>query len=226
MKLLVAVPAYSGAVTVDTVRSLLQEQTVAAAAEIELRAVFLPGCSLITMARNQLAQDFIDSDCDKLVFVDSDVSWEAGSILKLAMHDVDFVGGAYRFKDEAEGYPVEWANPGGELWAENGLLEVASVPGGFMCLTRDVFSKLREAYPDRGYTHQTFSGFAYFDAPFEGGRLYGEDTHFCALWRRAGGRVWLDPELSLTHHGGNPSYAGHIGNFLKGRIAAQVLEAA
>jgi hypothetical protein len=220
MNLLVAVPAYSGAVTVDTVRSLLHEQILAQMAGVELRTVFLPGCSLITMARNQLAQDFIDSEAEKLIFVDSDVSWEPGSILQLAMHKVDFVGGAYRFKSETEGYPVEWVTHGAELWAENGLLEVASIPGGFMCLTKDVFSKIREAFPGRDYTHHGFSGHAYFSAPFEDGRLYGEDTHFCALWRRAGGKVWLDPELSLTHHGGSPSYSGHMGDWLKGRIAS------
>lgn len=220
MKLLVAVPAYSGAVSVDTVRSLLQEQSVAQAAGIDFRAVFLPGCSLITMARNQMVQDFLDSDADKMVFIDSDVSWEPGSVLKLAMHDADFVGGAYRLKNDEEMYPVEWLKLGEPLQAENGLLKVAHLPGGFLCLNRNVFARYREAYPDRGYTHHTFSGYAYFHAPFLNGRLYGEDSAFCHDYRAAGGDVLLDPELTLTHHDGRQAYRGCIGDFLRSRMAA------
>lgn len=218
MKLLVAVPAYSGAVAVDTVRSLLQEQIVAQAAGIEFRVIFLPGCSLITMARNQMVQDFLDSDADKLVFVDDDVSWEPGSVIKLASHDVDFVGGAYRLKCDDECYPVEWLELGKPLCAKDGLLSVAHVPGGFMCLTRDVFTHFREAHPDRDYTHHGFSGYAYFDAPFRKRRLFGEDSSFCDMWRDAGGTVWLDPELTLAHHDGRQVYRGCLGDFLRNRI--------
>lgn len=216
MNLFVGIPAYDGKVSVETVRSLLNEHGIAQAAGLEFKAVFLPGCSLITQARNQIAQDFLDSDADKLVFVDADVSWEPGAIIKLATHDADFVGGAYRLKQEPEAYPVGWLALD-ELWAKNGLLEVESVPGGFMCLTRDVFARLRDAHPDRGYTHYQFSGHAYFHAPVKDGRLYGEDTAFCHEYREAGGKVWLDPELNLSHHGGAVSFPGHIGNWLKGR---------
>lgn len=221
MNLFVAVPAYSGAVSVETVRALLNEQCLAQSAGVEFRAVFLPRCSLTTMARNQMVQDFLESDAEKLIFVDDDVSWEPGSIIQLASHKVDFVGGAYRLKDAVEAYPVEWVIPNAELWAQDGLLEVGHVPGGFMCLSRDVFTKFREAHPGREYTHHDFSGYAYFTAPFRDGRLYGEDTAFCADWRAAGEKVWLDPELSLTHHDGRQAYPGHIGNWLKSRIPEQ-----
>jgi hypothetical protein len=65
----------------------LNEQGVAIGAGIEFKAVFLPGCSLITQARNQIVSDFLESDADKLVFIDADVSWEPGDIIKLASHD-------------------------------------------------------------------------------------------------------------------------------------------
>lgn len=217
MNLFVAIPAYEGKVHVDTVRALLNEQALALSLDIGFTTVFLPGCSLITMGRNQLAADFLASDADKLVFVDADVSWEPGSLIKLASHKQDFVGGAYRLKQEQEGYPVGWLDKA-ELWAEDGLLEVSTVPGGFLCLTRDVFAKLREAFPDRAYSHYDFHGHAYFHAPFKDGRLYGEDSAFCAEYREAGGRVWLDPELKLTHHGGNVSYPGQIGDWLRSRV--------
>jgi hypothetical protein len=89
-----------------------------------------------------------------------------------------------------------------------------------MCLTREVFARLKDAYPERGYSHYQFEGHAFFHAPVVNGRLYGEDTRFCADWTELGGKVWLDPELKLTHHGGSVSYPGHIGEWLKARPPA------
>lgn len=218
MDILVAVPCYDGKVCAETVRALLNEQMVAAGAGVGFRAVFLPGCSLITHARNQMSQDFLDSEADRLVFIDADVSWEPGNIIRLAAHPVDFVGGAYRLKQEGESYPVGWLETP-ELHAdpETGLLEVASVPGGFMALSRSVFDRLKEAHPDRAYSHYQFNGHGYFHAPIDGGRLFGEDTAFCADWRGQGGKVWLDPELTLTHVGGSNEYVGRIGDWLRTR---------
>jgi hypothetical protein len=220
MNIMVAVPCYDGKVCVETVRSLLNEQMVAAGAGVEFRAVFLPGCSLITHARNQMATDFLASEADRLVFIDADVSWEPGALIRLASHPVDFVGGAYRLKQEPESYPVGWLERP-ELWADpgTGLLEVACVPGGFLALSRKVFERLADAHPTRTYTHYQFDGQAFFHAPIEGGRLYGEDTAFCYDWRAIGGQVWLDPELKLTHTGGSIPYTGQIGDWLRGRVA-------
>lgn len=217
MKLLVAIPAYSWEIHVETTRSLLNEQAFAQGAGIDMTISFVPGCSLVTMARNQCVAEFLKSDADKMVFVDADVSWEVGSLVRLAGHDADFVGGAYRLKQAEEAYPVGWL-PKPELWAVDGLIEVETLPGGFLCLSRNVFERLRESMGDRTYTHYDFEGFAYFDAPFMHGRLYGEDSAFCRYWQDAGGKVWLDPELTLTHHDKGNAFPGRIGNWLKSRI--------
>lgn len=216
MNIFVAIPAYDGKVCVETVRSLLNEQMIAVGAGVEFKAVFLPGCSLITHARNQMAQDFLDSEADRLVFIDADVSWQPGDLIRLAAHPVDFVGGAYRLKQDDEAYPVGWLDKP-ELQAEDGLLEVASVPGGFLALSRKVFDDLKLEHPDRGYSHYQFRGHGYFHAPIQNGRLYGEDTAFCNDWRNIGGKVWLDPEITLTHSGGSNQYTGRIGDWLKAR---------
>lgn len=218
MKIFVAIPTYDAKCGVETIRSLLNEQAAALTNGDDFRVAFLPGCSLITMGRNQLVDDFLKSDCDRLVFIDSDLSWEVGSLLKIAHHEVDFVGGAYRYKQELESYPIGWtAEP--ELWTDRkGLLKVDSLPGGFMSLSRDVFEILRDAFPDRTYEHFGHSVHCYFHAPFADGRLYGEDSAFCKDWRDLGGHIYLDPELSITHWDGARPYPGHIGNWLKSRM--------
>jgi len=219
LRLFVAIPAYDGKVGIETVRSLLNEQRAAALLDIELQVGLLPGCSLITMGRNQLVADFLASDCDRLVFVDADVSWNPGELLKLASHPVDVVGGAYRYKKPAEDYPIRWLERD-ELWAdpETGLLEVDSVPGGFLAISRKAFEVLREAHPGRAYEHEGRAFHGYFHAPVEAGRIWGEDTAFCNDWRKAGGQVWLDPELHLTRTGGLQQFAGCVGDWLRSRI--------
>ena len=218
MKIFVGIPTYDGKLPISTVRALLNEQAAAALVGDELEVRFLPGCSLIPMARNQLAQEFVDSDCDRLVFIDGDLAWEPGAVLKVAHHPVDFCGGAYRYKSADENYPVGFIQDRADLWSnELGLIEVAALPGGFMSLSRAVFARLQDAHPDEHYEHFGHTAHAWFQSPFMGGRLCGEDGFFCLRWRNLGGQIWLDPELTLTHIGGSPEYTGHIGNWLKAR---------
>ena len=216
MHIFVALPCYDGRVTVETARALLDEQSVASVAGDQLSIAFRSGSSLITNARDQLARDFLASPCERMVFVDSDVSWEPGALVTVARHPVDFCGGAYRKKMEPETYPVSWLDAP-ELWAdpETGLLEVAGLPGGFLSLSRSVFERLREAFPQREYLHPDHSDpfHAFFHVPPGG----GEDAAFCNDWRSIGGQVWLDPNLSLTHSGGCNHYAGCIGDWLRNR---------
>jgi hypothetical protein len=214
VKLFVAVPAYQGRLTVETARSLLNEQVAAAFKGHEFHARFLPGGSLVTTVRDQIAKDFMASDCDRLVFIDEDVSWETGDLVRLAEHPVDFVGGCYRHKQEPESYPIQYLDKP-ELWADpdTGLLEVSALPAGFLALNRSVFQRLRDAHPERIYTHFDNELFGYFWAPPGG----GEDGTFCLEWRQTGGKVWLDPTLTLGHTGGSKTYSGNIGHWLKNR---------
>jgi hypothetical protein len=177
VKILVATPVYDGKLPVETVRSLLNEQAVANGSGDEIQVRFLPACSHPAMGRNQLAQDFLDSDADRL------------------------------------DTPQLWAN-------EYGLLEVTTLPGGFLSLSRKVFETLKAAHPERGYEHFGNQAHCYFQMLFTEGHLFGEDSYFCKEWRDTGGKVFLDPELTLTHWDFNRPFKGHIGNWLKGRAIA------
>lgn len=214
MNIYVAVPAYDGRITIETARSLCNEQVMAALSGINLTVQFVPGGSLVTTVRDRIASDFLASNADRLVFIDSDISWKMGDLIKLAQHPVDFVGGCYRYKQEPEGYPITFLDRE-ELWAdpETGLLEVAALPAGFLALSRSVFERMKEAFPSRVYKHFEREMHAFFHAPPGG----GEDGAFCNDWRSIGGAVWLDPTFTLTHTGGNPDFTGCIGDWLRNR---------
>lgn len=224
MKIFVAIPVYDGKLQAQSVVALLQEQAMACACGDEVEYRFLPACSQIAMGRNQLAQDFLASSCDRLFFLDADVSWEPGSLLKTAHRKEHFVGGAYRYKTQPEAYPVSWLpdpQMKGLRATKTGLLRVETVPGGFLSLSRQCLEILRAMHLERSYVHQGRKNHCWYQQPFKDGQLWSEDALFCREWRDFGGKVYLDPELSLTHWDFNVPYPGHIGNWLRSRAQGE-----
>lgn len=221
----VAVPAYDRKITCETARALINEEGAAVHAGVDLQVGFAPGNSLVHIARDHLVRDFLASNCDRLVFVDDDVTWELGQLLLIGQHNTDFVGGCYRYKDPVEDYPIAWLDkPFLQADPETGLLEVASLPGGFLSISRKAIEQLWDAYPNRNYQFHGQDFHAFFYGPPGG----GEDGAFCAEWRALGGKVWLDPELTLTHvDEAGHKYVGCIGAWLKARpMPEEIMKAA
>jgi len=224
MKIFVAMPVFDGKLPLETASSLLQEQLLAGQNGHELILCFLPSCSVPATGRNQLVKLFMDSDCDRLVFLDSDISFPVGSLLRIAHQPEAFVGGCYRYKTDDENYPIGWL-PGKELWAnEHGLIEVATMPTGFLALSRSVFEKFQEKYPERHTSHHGRPQFCYFQMVFADGQEWSEDTYFCKEYREMGGKVYVDPEIPLSHWENKyTAHEGHIGNWVK-RLHKEGLE--
>lgn len=201
------------------------EQAAAFANGDDFSVNFLSSNAGIVQGRNQLATEFMDSGFDRLIFLDSDVTWELGSIVKLAHHPVDFVGGCYRLKRKEEQYPIAWIRGtagqefrGIDLGDNKALLEVEGVPTGFLSLSRKVFETMLEKRPRDLTTQCGHKCYAFFQMPVMDGHLYGEDFFFCREWQELDGKIYLDPELKLTHWDFNPTpHVGHIGNWLKNR---------
>lgn len=60
--------------------------------------------SLITRARNTLANEFMKSDFDALLFVDADHGFVASDIVKMIESDKDLIGAPYPMK------AIDWSN--------------------------------------------------------------------------------------------------------------------
>lgn len=214
MKIMVAIPVYDGKLQVEVASCLSDERVLALLNGDDLTIRFLPNCSHAAMGRNQLAQEFLDSDADRLFFLDADITFEAGSLLKLAHSPLDFVAGAYRYKTDDENYPIGWLNEPMIPMNKLGLIEVGTVAGGFMSLSRKVLEDLKAAYP-RKYEHFGRNFQAWFQMLYKDGQLYGEDSYFCKEWRDLGGQIWVDPNLTLTHWNFNRPFVGNIGKWIK-----------
>jgi hypothetical protein len=67
-----------------------------------VKPLFLNNESLVQRGRNTLvAQALVDPGVTHVLFIDSDISWTAPSILRLLRKDVDIVGGIYPHKHYA-----------------------------------------------------------------------------------------------------------------------------
>lgn len=220
MHILAAVPCYDGKVAAATMDAFLAEQILAHDAGHVLEVCRLEGCSSIPQARNLMVYDFQQSDADRLVFVDSDIAWTPGDLVRLATCPHDIVGGAYRYKREAVEYAMQWLPGGADLWAdEHGALRVAGLGAGFLAISRNALAAIAGHDASRFYNHNDKRPYAYFDMPFADGTLWGEDLRFCELARRAGVPVHVLPELELTHCAGpNVGFKGRLGDWLRARM--------
>lgn len=218
MRAMIAIPAYTGQIHLGTMRSLmtdiLQLQHRGDAFTVHDEC----GNALIADARAIIVAEFLASDYDKLLFVDSDVCWEAGAMVRLLDRKEDFVAGIYPQRKDPIKYCVKWLDKP-ELQAIDGLLEVAGVPAGFMCLSRSMLEKMVDQYSDSEFYCETApnkKAWALFADYRIGKHKMGEDYSFCKRWTDMGGKVWIDPEIKMGHVG-YKTFNGHIGNWLKSR---------
>ena len=218
---MIAIPAYTGVVPMGTMRSLMTDLIALIKRGDRFTLVDDIGNALIADCRGVIATNFYHSDCDDLIFVDSDITWQKGALLKLIDHPVDLVAGIYPIRAEPLRYNVRYLDKP-QLWAdpETGLVEVECVPTGFMKISRKCIEKMVEAYPDQYFHHEskTKEFYPLFDYLIDKEKKYkwGEDYSFCIRWRNIGGQVWIDPEIEMGHIG-MKVFQGHLGNWLRNR---------
>jgi hypothetical protein len=219
MHVMVAIPAYSGTIHLGTMRSLFTDLLSLQARGDQWSLHDECGNALIADARALIVAQFLDSEADTLVFIDSDVCWEAGALLKLLDHPVDMVAGIYPQRRDPINYCVKWDTSKTELIAENGLLQVEGVPAGFMKLSRKQLESMVEQYPDTEFYVENApnqKAWALFADYRIGKHKMGEDYAFCRRWTDMGGKVWIDPEISMGHVG-YKTFKGHLGDHLRNR---------
>lgn len=201
MLICVGIPTIDGKPYTNLVDSLLAEQLIGFQQGVHILVQWEVGCSMIGVARNKLAKRFLDTKgAAAMVFVDSDISWKGGDLIRLALRPEDVVGATYRAKRDDDYFHVRGTpRKAGDLYKVDGL------PGGFIKISRRAYERI----PANRYKDLEGVEWAdYFPTGFYDGTIWGEDYGFCRQWREAGGDVWLDPSIHLRHHDGLKFYTG------------------
>lgn len=219
----IAIPAYTGQVHLGTMRSIIADLLAFADRGDKVTIFDESGNAMIADCRGLIVAKFLASDGTDLIFVDSDVCWEAGALLKLVDYPVDFAAAIYPQRRDPIDYCVQWLPDRPELRADpaTGLLEVGGVPAGCMKLSRAMLEQMTAHYSDTVFFCEQApnkEAWGLFD-PWRIGKIkFGEDYSFCRRWREIGGKVWVAPDLILGHVGFK-TFMGSLGAHLKARIA-------
>lgn len=183
------------------------------AAGFDHKIVFEVGCAYISHARATILRKALDWQPDVIVFLDHDLSWEPGSLLRLIQTDGEVVAGVYRFKQERVEY-MGTLIPGPDrrpIIRDDGCIKAQWVPAGFLKITDGVVHAMMGAYPELVYGVRYRPCFDLFNHGAHQGTWYGEDYAFSRRWGEMGGDIWVLPDLNLTHHAADGSaYPGNL----------------
>ena len=229
--ILIATPMYGGMCTGHFTLGVINVINRFRQLKIECHLASLMNESLITRARNELARMFLDDEkFTHLMFIDSDIYFEHDSVERLYNHDKSIVCGLYPKKEinwDRVREAVKNNRKDLNYYASNfvlnlpldkdkieldkqGLIEVRHSGTGFMMIKREVFENLSPHVPEyRSSTLQDPAGNyikpvakQFFDISIDStGALLSEDYHFCELWGKHGGKVYIDPNIHLKHIG-------------------------
>jgi hypothetical protein len=132
--------------------------------------------------------------CKKVIFIDSDMTWEISEILKLIESPYPITVAPYSRPDELINIGYEETPPVGLrhksfLNDKTEPFEVDFAGLGFAAIEYEVLTKLKFPYFDTKYTLQVDNRY----------HLLGEDTYFFRKIREAGYKIMCDPSLRPGH---------------------------
>lgn len=215
----IALPAYDFKVSLKLAVSLARFCQQAPQHGIDVQIGSVCGCSVVSRARNLLAQDMLESECTDLLFIDSDINFESEAIFRLMALGSDpkkgIVAAVPRVRDANPVYITDLDyDDNNELTMDGmGLVRAKRVATAFMLVRREVFERMSEAHPEWKYWDKRSDRnlYAMFDFKVTEEGYMGEDFLFCDRTRELGFEVWIDPTITLGHMG----VQEYVGNFGK-----------
>jgi hypothetical protein len=171
---------------------------------VSVKLGHVSGCSIITMARNMLVDQFLKSDCTELLFIDADVIPQPEDILRLVAQsgDKDITAGMYPRRAKDKKFFLDfYTDDNDALQFDGALMRANRVGTGFMLIRRNVIETIAEQ--SQKYLGQDGVGQVanVFEFSMLDGKFVGEDYTFCDKARAQGFKVWVDVEINLPHVG-------------------------
>ena len=192
MKICMGIPCM-GTVRVETLLSIIG---ILNATPHDFYVDYRTGC-YIEQNRTELIKTAIKEGCEKLFFIDADMTVEPDVVNKLLALNKPVVGAAYNGRKLPLYSNVKIADDNGVVIDVDAKdipkvpFQCFGVPTGCMLLDIATVQKIPQPWFD----------LTYFD---DGSLNLGEDIYFCKKLGEAGIEVWCDPTVQI----------GHIGTFV------------
>ena len=209
-KIMIGLPTYDFKLSAKLAISLASFCVRATQHGVDIQICNISGCSVVSRVRNLIAKDFLDSDCTDLMFIDSDINFDAEDIFRLMAWNSDpkkgIVAGIPVARKKGQIYfsTLDTDEDDSIFMDKMGLVRAKRVATAFMMIRREVFEKLRDAHPEWLYHDEKKEGdqvICFFDFELKDGHYVGEDYLFCDRAREQGFEVWIDPTIKLGHMG-------------------------
>lgn len=212
MKLVLATGFTGGTGYAPFLTSLTDTMRMLDRAGIEAHFWSTQSAAYVDDMRNEHVANFLKTDATHLVFLDYDMEWTPEAFTRLITANEPVVAGTYRLKSmvmrwtavpeyDADGDLVGKPRQDGQ----GHLVLGAGVAMGFTCIQRGVFEAMRDAMPDDWYTQgppdNPLKCHDWFTRIRAGNMHYGEDYAFSLRWKKLGGQLWIDPDITLKHWG-------------------------
>lgn len=136
---------------------------------------------------------------DKIIWIDSDISWTPEDFFKLYDSDKDIVSGGYLLANgEVTAYKKESSQPYNIEEVKNltELTKVTACGFGFLAVKSGVFESLTRPWFQGAYTE-------YLNEDTKKKITFpvtGEDFAWCIRVTQNGYDIWLDPSVLVNHH--------------------------
>ena len=217
----IGLPCYGGMLYESTMTSLIKFILLAGKVGLNWSLDTMTNESLVTRARNNLmAKMRANTAATHYMFIDSDIRFDAESILQMMAANKEIIAGLYPKKCLPEQLNLNLKR---ETKLQGPLFTADTVATGFLMFKREVYEKLIEAHPDTKYVDDVGLGggqipnpyepnmYAIFDCKIDAqGHYLSEDWLFCRRASAIGYDIWVDSRVVLNHTGtyefkGNPA---------------------
>lgn len=209
LRVMVGTPSYDGKLLANYVDSLMKSKDLASTYGIEVLPIFICGDALVQRARNDIFKLAYESGVDKLFFIDSDMSWEPISFVRMVTQDLDVIVAPCRKKMDEEQYNISSPSiPSNEY----GFYQIQAGGTGLMVIDKKVIESVYENSDE--YSERHVNNRMVFDIGIVDGQLVSEDIMFCKKVNDLGFNIFVDMCTNVGHHG-NKEYKGDFSKYVE-----------
>lgn len=229
IKLFISLPCYDAMVTMQTMMSVMYLSNLLNHHGIVFTIDFIGNESLIPRARNHSLGRFIKSNFTHLLFIDSDIEFEAQAVLDLLKSNKDVVCCAYprksynfnklmysittdhESKESLESRGLDFTynalyDDNNKIITDGDYIKVKHASTGFMMIKRPILEQLYKKHTEltiitdnNSKTDEQIVGL--FCCMIKDKQYLSEDYSFCERVIDEGGSIWINNKHNLNHIG-------------------------